>query len=234
MLTIGRRRPSGTVAAMTPHLPPPRRAVLFDADGVLVDSHAGYASVWDRWSRRHELDPVAVLAATHARRPVDTIAEVAPHLDPRAEHAWLTGLVHDMPEAFPVFADAAPLLAQLPDDWWAVVTSGDARSVRARLTAGGLPLPTVLVDGASVERGKPDPEGYLLAAARLGVEPADCVVVEDAPAGVLAGRAAGMRVVALTTSHPAADLAGAGADVVVASLAGAAPELLAWTAGRSA
>ncbi|WP_206691428.1 HAD-IA family hydrolase [Quadrisphaera sp. INWT6] len=206
--------------------------MLFDADGVLVDSHAGYASVWERWSRRHGLDPVAVLEATHARRPVDTIAEVAPHLDPVAEHAWLTRLVDETPEAFLVFADAAPLLAQLPPDRWAVVTSGDADRVRARLAAGALPLPTVLVDGASVDRGKPDPEGYLLAAERLGVEPAGCVVVEDAPAGVRAGRSAGMRVVGLTSSHPRADLVAAGADVVVTSLAGAAPGLRAWAVGQ--
>lgn len=215
-----------------PLTPSTRRAVLFDADGVLVDSHAGYANVWERWSHRHGLDPAAVLAATHARRPVDTIAEVAPHLDPVAEHAWLTGLADEAPEAFLVFPDAAPLLAQLPPERWAVVTSGDARSVRARLTAGGLPLPAVLVDGTDVARGKPHPEGYLLAAERLGVEPDDCVVVEDAPAGVRAGRTAGMRVIGLTTSHPAADLVGAGADVAVASLSDATPELLAWVDGQ--
>ncbi len=214
--------------------PSTRAAVLFDADGVLVDSHAGYASVWERWSRRHGLDPVVVLAATHARRPVDTVAEVAPHLDPVAEHAWLSALVDETPAAFPVFADAAPLLRRLPADRWAVVTSGDALRVRARLAAGGLPAPAVLVDGASVEHGKPHPEGYLLAAARLGAEPADCVVVEDAPAGVLAGRSAGMRVIGVTTSHPAADLAGAGAHVVVASLGEAAPDVVAWVSGRAA
>lgn len=110
-----------------------RRVVLFDADGVLVDSHHGYRSVGDRWSALHGLDPVAVLAATPARRPVDTIAEVAPHLDPDEEHARLVELVAALPDAFPVFPDAAP-------------------------------LPAVLVDGRSVARGKPDPEGYLLAA----------------------------------------------------------------------
>jgi len=205
--------------------------VLFDADGVLVDSHHGYRSVWDRWSALHGLDPVAVLAATPARRPVDTIAEVAPHLDPDEEHARLVELVAALPDAFPVFPDAAPLLSRLPADGWAVVTSGDAASVRARLTAGALPVPAVLVDGRSVARGKPDPEGYLLAASLLRVAPVDCVVVEDAPAGVEAARSAGMRVLALTTSHPAADLRAA--DVVVGSLTEAQPLLLRWV-GRTA
>ena len=202
------------------------RAVLFDADGVLVDSHAGYRSVWDRWSALHGLDPVLVHAATHARRPVDTVAAVAPHLDPGAEHARLREFVAELPGAFPVFPDAAPLLAALPVDRWAVVTSGDAGSVRARLRAGASPVPSVLVDGSAVAVGKPHPEGYLLAARLLGVEPADCLVVEDAPAGIEAGRAAGMRVVALTTSHPAADLTAA--HVVVGSLSQATPEVLAW------
>lgn len=210
---------------------PTSRVVLFDADGVLVDSHQGYRSVWDRWSALHRLDPVAVLAATPARRPVDTIAEVAPHLDPAVEYARLVTLVAELPDAFPVFPDAAPLLALLPTDRWAVVTSGDAASVRARLTAGALPLPTVLVDGRSVVRGKPDPEGYLLAARLLGVRPGDCLVVEDAPAGVDAARAAAMRVVAVTTSHPADDLGAA--DVVVASLTEAQALVLQWV-GRTA
>lgn len=205
---------------------PAARAVLFDADGVLVDSHSGYRTIWDRWSQQHGLDPVAVLAATQARRPVDTIAEVAPHLDPVVEHASLVEQVAAMPGAFPVFPDAAALLARLPADRWAVVTSGDAASVRARLTAGALPLPTVLVDGAAVSRGKPDAEGYLLAAEQLGADPGDCLVVEDAPAGVRAARSAGMRVVAVTTSHAAADLSDA--DVVVASLTQAAPVLADW------
>jgi sugar-phosphatase len=209
--------------------PEPVRAVLFDADGVLVDSDRGYRTVWERWSRLHGLDPRAVLAATHARRPLDTIADVAPHLDAPAEYARLVDYVAECADAFPVYPGAAALLAQLPPHRWAVVTSGDAHSVRARLQVGGLPLPAVLVDGQAVSRGKPDPEGYLLAAERLGVEPSDCLVVEDAPAGIRAGREAGATVLALTTSHDAEELRDA--DVVVDSLAHAQPHILAWMAG---
>lgn len=202
------------------------RAILFDADGVLVDSHAGYRNVWARWSRLRGLDADVVLAATHARRPIDTIAEVAPDLDPAAEYAVLAGFVDGLPDSFPVFPDAADLLDRLPRNRWAIVTSGDAERVRARLGAGGLPSPDVLVDGAGVNRGKPDPEGYLLAADRLAVRPEHCVVVEDAPAGIEAGLAAGMAVVALTTSHPADALRRA--DLVVPSLGAAGPALLSW------
>lgn len=208
---------------------PGRRAVLFDADGVLVDSHRGYRTVWERWSLLHGLDAGLVLAATRARRPVDTIADVAPHLDAGREFARLVGFVEALPGAFPVFADAPGLLASLPAGRWGVVTSGDGASVLARLRAGAAPTPAVLVDGAAVVRGKPDPEGYLLGARLVRTVPARCLVVEDAPAGVEAGRAAGMRVVALTTSHPAADLGRA--HLVLASLGAAREHLLAWVRG---
>lgn len=207
------------------------RALLFDADGVLVDSHAGYRNVWDRWSRLRGLDPVTVLEATHARRPVDTIADVAPELDAVAEYQLLVEFVDDLPDAFPLFSAAPALLQELPPDRWAVVTSGDAERVRARLLAGRAQLPAVLIDGPSVLQGKPHPEGYLLAASRLGVEPRGCVVVEDAPAGIEAGLAAGMNVVALTTSHPATALTRA--TLVASSLEAARPALLAWIAGGS-
>lgn len=210
---------------------PTTRALLFDADGVLVDSHAGYRNVWDRWSRLRGLDPATVLDATHARRPIDTITDVAPELDAVAEYGLLVRFVDDLPDAFPLFPSAPALLRELPPDAWAIVTSGDAERVRARLLAGRAQAPAVLVDGSSVSQGKPHPEGYLLAASRLGVDPGECVVVEDAPAGVEAGLAAGMNVVALTTSHPARALARA--TLIVSSLEAARPALLSWiTAGH--
>jgi sugar-phosphatase len=205
------------------------RAILFDADGVLVDSHARYRNVWEQWSRLRGLDPAVVLAATHARRPVDTIADVAPGLDAIAEYAVLVDLVNELPDAFSVFPDVAGLLERLPTDRWAIVTSGDADRVRAHLRAGGVTAPLVLVDGPAVTRGKPDPEGYLLAARLLGVRAEHCLVVEDAPAGIEAGLAAGMKVVAVTTSHPAQELTRA--DVVAPSFTAARSALLAWMSG---
>lgn len=205
---------------------PASRAVLFDADGVLVDSHAAYRLVWERWSRLRGLDPAAVLQATHARRPIDTIAEVAPHLDADAEHRHLVAHVDEIPDAFPLFPETTSTLEELPPDRWAIVTSGNADRVRARLRAGGAPMPSTLVDGSSVRRSKPHPEGYLLAARQLAVQPGDCLVVEDAPAGIEAGLEAGMTVLAITRSHPGIALRRAHA--IVPSLSASRPALRSW------
>jgi sugar-phosphatase len=200
--------------------------VLFDVDGVLVDSHRAYRHVWDRWALLHGLDVDVVWAATHARRPAETVAEVAPELEAEAEYLRLKSFVRQLGDVFPVFPDAAPLLATLTPGSWGIVTSGEASTVRARLRAGGLPVPELLVDGHAVRRGKPDPEGYLSAAADAGVPPHRCLVVEDAPAGVQAARRAGMSVVAVTTSHAPEQLAEA--DVVVPGLSDVEPHLRAW------
>lgn len=200
--------------------------MLFDVDGVLVDSHRAYRRVWDRWARLHGPDAEVVWAATHARRPVETVAEVAPELDPGDEYLRLKSLVRELGGVFPVLPDAAPVLAALPPGSWGIVTSGEASTVRARLRAGGLPVPEILVDGHAVRRGKPDPEGYLAAATAAGVPAHRCLVVEDAPAGVQAARSAGMHVVAVTTSHTPEQLAAA--DVVVPGLSDVEPHLRAW------
>ncbi|MFJ8044302.1 HAD-IA family hydrolase [Kitasatospora sp. NPDC096147] len=195
----------------------PHRAVLFDVDGVLLDSTEAHRRVWDAWSGLRGLDPARVWALTFGRRPEDTVRDAAGHLDPAAERLVLDRLLAEEGHAVPAVAGAAPLLAALSAGSWAVVTSGDAVAVRPRFAAAGLPLPTVQVYGSDVERAKPDPEGYLLAAARLGLAPGDCVVVEDAPAGVAAGKAAGCRVIGLTSTHRAEELGQA--DVLCGSLA---------------
>lgn len=202
------------------------RAVLFDVDGVLLDSWAGYREVWGRWCALRGVDLELAWAATHGRRPVETVAEVAPHLSPSAEHRLLQRLLAEATTAFPAFAAAKPLLDQLPAGSWAVVTSGQRQTVVARFASAGLPLPAVLIDGDDVTEGKPSPEGYLLAARLLDTEPADCLVVEDAPAGVRAGKAAVMTVLAVASTHKPAELAEA--DDVLPSLAEAGPLLLQW------
>jgi sugar-phosphatase len=176
-------------------------AVLFDADGVLIDSTVAYRRIWRRWAQRHRLDADLVWSHTHGRRPVDTVTVVAPHLDVDAEYRLLRELMAAEGDAFAVYPDAAAVLRSLHGRW-GVVTSGQAPTVLRRLRRGGLPEPPVLVDGSQVSRGKPDPEGYLRAARLLDVSPARCLVVEDAPAGVDAGLAAGMTVVAVRTTHP--------------------------------
>lgn len=201
------------------------RAVLFDADGVLVDSYGAYRDVWRSWSEHHGLDADTVWRATHGRRLVDTVMAVAPHLDPQAEHELLNRLMVSQGASFPLFAGVPALLNQLPREVWAVVTSGRSEAVIQRLVAGGAATPSVLVDGRAVPRGKPHPDGFQLAAERLSAEPGACLVVEDAPAGIEAGRAAGMRVLAISSTHGQEDLARAHE---VPSFSAAACAVRAW------
>jgi sugar-phosphatase len=185
------------------------KAVLFDVDGVLVDSYPAYRRIWSRWAAHRNLDPLLVWSHTHGRRPVDTIKVVAPHLDADAEYRLVQDIMADEGDAFPVYPDAAAVLSLLKGRRWGVITSGRTTTVLHRLRAGGLPDPPVLVDSVQVRRGKPDPEGYLRAAQLLEVPAPDCLVIEDAPTGVEAARAAGMTVIAVLTTHPGGELAGA-------------------------
>jgi sugar-phosphatase len=182
------------------------RAVLFDCDGVLVDSATSVERAWRRWATERGLDGDAIVAVAHGRRTEDTMRELGLSGDLGAEVEHLEG--YEIADAASVhaFPAAAALLPELPPGSWAVVTSGTRALATSRLAAAGLPLPAVLVTADDVAAGKPDPEGYLEAARRLGRAPAECVVLEDAPAGVQAALAAGMRVVGLTTTHGAAEL----------------------------
>jgi mannitol-1-/sugar-/sorbitol-6-phosphatase len=188
-------------------------AFLFDLDGVLVDSRAVVERTCRRWALRHQLDPEKVLRIAHGRRTRDTVKAVAPHLDLEREVEWL-----DSTE----LADVAGLcevpgvrqfLASLQAGSWGVVTSCGRALAELRLTAVELPIPTVLVTSDDVSHGKPAPDGYLLGAKRLGQAAAACVVFEDAPPGIAAGRSAGARVIALRTTHRDADFRGAEAII---------------------
>ena len=184
-------------------------AVLFDCDGVLVDSAASVERAWRRWATEHGLDEDAVIAIAHGRRTEDTLLDLGFSDDLAAEVERLEGAEVADAASVAAFPEAAALLPLLPRDAWAVVTSGTHALVTSRLAAAGLPVPSVLVTANDVAAGKPDPEGYLEAARRLGRPATDCLVIEDAPAGVEAALAAGMRVVALPTTHPADELAAA-------------------------
>ena len=195
--------------------------ILSDLDGVLVDSHESIMRAWRWWGALHGVEARAIESVQHGRPSGEIIAALAPALDAVAEsraidlrQAGDTGGVVALPGARELFAGSEPV---------AVVTSCTVPLATARLRAAALPIPDVLVTPERLARGKPDPEGYLLAARELGADPTDCVVLEDAPAGVDAGRAAGMHVVGITTTHPHVELA---ADEY-------APSIAAWLASRN-
>jgi sugar-phosphatase len=211
---------------MTASLSP--SAILSDLDGVLVDSGDAIEVTWSTWARSRGLDPEVLVGRIHGRPAGDVIREVAPHLDLAAEAAVVTQMDIDGPPA-KLLPGARDLLGGAAGVPVAIVTSCPHALAHVRLEAVDLPVPDVLVTADRVSAGKPDPQGYRLAATELGIDPAACVVFEDAPAGVAAGAAAGASVVGITTTHPADELLAAGATTTAASVA----EALALLAGRN-
>jgi len=196
-------------------------AVLSDLDGVLVDTGDEVERVWREWAGEQGLDPDHVARAMHGVPAFHVITAVAPQLDAAAEaervdriHAQSGG--EALPGAARLLREVSPL---------AVVTACSPPLAAARFRAAGLPAPAVLITSHDTGRGKPHPDPYLAAAAALGVEPAECVVIEDAPAGVAAGKAAGMTVWAVTITHEAEELAAA--DVIAADVEALLPALTA-------
>lgn len=181
-------------------------AVLFDLDGVLVDSTECIERHWRRWAVEHLLDQGEIMRLAHGRPTVETIRLVAPHLRAEDEAARLNAAEAFDTDGVAAVDGAAQLVHSLPPDVWAIATSGTRDTAVTRLRHTGVPVPSVLITADDVERGKPNPEAYLLAAARLDVRPEKCVVIEDAPAGISAAHAAGMRVVAVATTHSQAEL----------------------------
>jgi sugar-phosphatase len=187
--------------------------LLCDLDGVLVDSTAAIDRVYRSWAAEHGLDASLVVATAQGRPSREVVRVCAPWLDVAAQSAAIEAAHVADQDGVVAIAGARELLSRTPPGRLAVVTSCSPALAAARFAAAGLPAPRVCVTAEQVGRGKPDPEGYLRAAARLGADPAECVVLEDAPAGIAAGLAAGMRVVAVLTSHPREALAGAHAFV---------------------
>lgn len=187
--------------------PTPRRwqAFLFDMDGTLITSTAAAERVWGRWAERHGLDVAAFIPTIHGVRAADTIRKQnLPGIDLEAEVAWVErGEIEDLEGVAPI-PGAIDFVKRLPPDRWAVVTSATVPLAEARLRAAGVTPPALMITAEQVERGKPDPTGYLLAAKTLGFDIADCLVFEDAEAGIKAGDAAGARVVVVTAAwqHP--------------------------------
>lgn len=171
------------------------RAILFDMDGTLVDSSAKVEQLWHTWCERHDIDPARVMAIQHGARSADTMRAVAPHLDIAAESAWMDATEAADCAGVAEVRGAAALVAQVPAGRWTIATSAGRATAAARLAHCAIPVPPTMVCADDVGAGKPDPEIYRMAAARLGYDAAQCLVFEDAPAGVASALAAGCAVV---------------------------------------
>ena len=190
-------------------------AVLFDLDGVLIDSTPAVARVWSQWALSHGFDPQQVVAHAHGRPSISTIRDYLPNADHEAENRIVESAeIADLDGVIPL-PGALQLLASLPENRWTIVTSCTRELAQVRIKAAGLPVPKKIVTSSDIVQGKPDPEPYLKGAAILGFPGSDCVVLEDAPAGIRSGKAAGARVIAFRTTAGEAILRAAGADWIV-------------------
>ena len=193
------------------------KAILFDMDGVLMDSTPSVERVWRTWAAKHGLDPDRIAPLAHGRRSIETIRAVAPKLNAAKENVIVEQMEIDDKEGVTALPGAAELLAHLPPDRFAIVTSATCPLAVARLGYAGIPVPRHMISADDVTHGKPSPEPFLKGAALLGFAPEDCLVFEDSPAGIASARSAGMKAIALQTTYPADQLQAA--DAIIGSLA---------------
>jgi len=182
------------------------KAILFDLDGVLVDSTQAVERVWRKWAIEKGLDPSYVVDQAHGRRSIETVRAVAPDLDADQENLTIEALEIDDREGVTSIPGAAALLAQIPPEHIAIVTSATRALAVARLQYAALPIPKHLISSDDVVEGKPSPEPYLKGAALLHFAAKDCLVFEDTPAGIQAGKGAGAKAIALTTTYARKEL----------------------------
>jgi sugar-phosphatase len=190
--------------------------ILFDLDGVLVDSTQSVERQWRIWAHEQGIGGDKVMTVAHGVRAVEVIRAVAPHLDAEEEVRKLEGREADDHEGVTTMPGALELVSAIPEGYWGVVTSGTRLLATERLHLFGIPIPKVMVTADDVVNGKPHPEPYLKGAELLGAKPAECLVIEDAPAGIQSAHASGMKVIALSSTYPAAALSEA--DMVISKL----------------
>jgi sugar-phosphatase len=190
-------------------------ALLFDLDGVLINSTPAVARVWRRWAIEHGFNADEVVARAHGRPSLTTVSEYLPNSDHAAENREVERReIADLEGVVPL-PGALDLLGSLPADRWTIVTSCTRPLAEVRVQAAGLPLPKKMITSSDITHGKPHPEPYLKGASLLGFPPEECIVLEDVPAGVRAGKAAGARVVAFKTTVQESVLREAGADWIL-------------------
>lgn len=178
------------------------RGLLFDMDGVLMSSIGSVERSWQRYAVSRGLDPEQAIHLAHGRRAIETVRALRPDLNDATELRYIEDLEVEDNEGLVVLPGVKELLAALPEGSWAVVTSATERLARSRMAHAGIMIPKHFVTAETVKQGKPHPEPYRHGAALLGATPADCLVVEDAPAGVASGKAAGCPVLAVLTTYP--------------------------------
>jgi len=190
-------------------------ALLFDLDGVLIDSTPAVARVWTRWALDHGFDPADTVARAHGRPSLTTIRELLPNADHEAENRIVERWeIEDLDGVVPL-PGVLDLLASIPPTRWTIVTSCTRALAEVRIRRAGLPVPKKFITSTDIVHGKPDPEPYLKAASLLGFPASGCVVFEDAPAGIRSGKSAGAKVIAFRTTATEHELREAGADCIV-------------------
>lgn len=192
---------------------------MFDMDGVLINSIPAVERVWSRWAEERGFDSRKVLGCIHGRPSIATLRELLPNADHEAENRVIEQAEMEDLEGVVPLPGARELLEELPRNAWAIVTSCTRPLAEVRLRVAGLPTPDHFITSSDITHGKPHPEPYLKGAASLGLSAGECIVVEDAPAGIESGRRAGARVLAFRTTAPDAVLQGAGATWIVENCA---------------
>jgi|SRR5271157_514459 len=192
------------------------RGVLFDMDGVLVSSLGSVERSWTKWAEKHGVDPAAAIRTAHGRRAIESVRLLRPDLNADEELRYIEDLEVEDNEGLEILKGVKSILEALPEKYWTVVTSATERLARARMADGGIPVPARVITADMVARGKPDPEPYRRGAELLGLNPGDCLVIEDSASGAKAGHAAGCKVLATLFSHSLESLSAA--DWIVKSL----------------
>jgi sugar-phosphatase len=196
------------------------KGILFDMDGVLISSIGSVRRCWRRWAKMYDVPDAEEYEVPHGVRAIDIVRALRPDIDAREGLRAIEDMeVQDVAD-LQVLPGVKTLLAGLPPERWAIVTSSTRRLLLVRLKAAGLPVPERIITADDVERGKPDPEPYRRGVELLGFRSEECLVVEDAPSGVGAGKAAGCHVLGVLGTHSAEELHGAAADWIVGSLEG--------------
>jgi mannitol-1-/sugar-/sorbitol-6-phosphatase len=191
------------------------QALLFDLDGVLVNSIPAVERVWSRWARERGFNVQEVLHRAHGRPSIETLRYLLPDADHEAENRLVEQAEIEDLEGIVPLPGVKELLAGLPHSRWAIVTSCTRPLAEARVRAAGLPLPKLFITANEITHGKPHPEPYRKGAAGLGFRPEECIVVEDALAGIAAGKSADARVIAVTSTTSITDLITAKPDWIV-------------------